>query len=212
MDFIRGADVALGTGGIYERLAVTLGAPAWLRAWIEIEREARVIKSYESVVLPGLLQTEAYARALLTSGLLTPEQAQQQVTARMDRQAVLTRDEPPQMVAVVDEHVLRRPVGGREVMRAQLHHLVKISERVHIQIQVVPSTVGAYLGLGGPFVLATLPTTTDVAYLDNQLKGQVVTEAADVMLLRQAWDAIRGDALSVPQSVDLISEVAETWS
>ncbi|MDG4784827.1 DUF5753 domain-containing protein [Micromonospora sp. WMMD1102] len=209
MAFIAGADRALKTGGVYERLVTALGTPTWLREWIDQEREAVALRSFQNAVLPGLLQTEAYARAVLRVGLLTDEQLQQKVAERLDRQSILTRDDPPQVIAVVDECVIRRVVGGREVMRDQLAHLLKLSATPLVQIQVVPSSVGAYLGLSGPFVLATLPTNVDVGYLDNQLHGQVVEQPAEVLRLRRAWDAIRGGALTVEQSADLIREVME---
>ncbi|MGI5145329.1 Scr1 family TA system antitoxin-like transcriptional regulator [Plantactinospora sp. CA-294935] len=94
-------------------------------------------------------------------------------------------------------------------MREQLAHLLKLSTTPLVQIQVVPANVGSYPGLGGPFVLATLPTNADVGYIDNQLRGQVVEQPADVLQLRRAWDAIRGGALAVPQSTELITEVME---
>ncbi|MBE1485297.1 helix-turn-helix domain-containing protein [Plantactinospora soyae] len=210
MDFIVGADRALNTGGVYERLVITLGAPSWLREWIEIEREAVALRSYQGAVLPGLLQTEAYARALLSSGLLTPEQVQVQVASRLERHTILAREDPPQIVAVIDAQVVRRAVGGREVMREQLGHLLKLTAATPlVQVQVVPESVGAYLGLGGPFVLATPPTGTDVAYLDDQLRGRVVDQTADVLSLRRAWEAISGVALSAPQSHEWITEVME---
>ncbi|GAA3753830.1 helix-turn-helix transcriptional regulator [Plantactinospora mayteni] len=209
MDFIAGADRALKTGGVYQRLVITLGAPAWLREWIDHEREAVALRSFQNAVLPGLLQTEAYARALLSGALLTGEQVQQKVTERLDRQSILTRDDPPQVIAVVDECVIRRVIGGREVMREQLAHLLKLSATPLVQIQVVPDSIGSYPGLGGPFVLATLPTNADVGYIDSQLQGKVVEQPADVLQLRRAWDAIRGSALAVPQSIELITEVME---
>ncbi|MDW5329865.1 helix-turn-helix transcriptional regulator [Plantactinospora sp. KLBMP9567] len=209
MDFIVGADRALKTGGVYERLVITLGVPTWLREWIDHEREAVALRSFENAVLPGLFQTEAYARAVLGAGLLTAEQLQQKVTERLDRQSILTRDDPPQVIAIVDESVIRRVIGGREAMREQLARLLKLGTTPLVQIQVVPDNVGAYLGLSGPFVLATLASNVDVGYIDSQLHGKVLEQPADVLQLRRAWDAIRGGALAVPQSTELITRVME---
>ncbi|AVT36951.1 helix-turn-helix transcriptional regulator [Plantactinospora sp. BB1] len=209
MDFIAGADRALKTGGVYERLVAKLGAPTWLREWIDHEREAVALRSFQNAVLPGLLQTEAYARAVLAVGLLTAEQLQQKVKERLDRQSILTRDDPPQVISIVDESVIRRVIGSREVMREQMAHLLKLSTTPLVQIQVVPDSVGAYLGLSGPFVVATLPSNADVGYIDSQLRGKVVEQAAEVLQLRRAWDAIRGGALPVPQSTELITRVME---
>ncbi|MGW4462088.1 helix-turn-helix domain-containing protein [Micromonospora sp. NPDC004704] len=205
-------DKVLKTGGLFVRLLKRLGSPQWMQEWEGAEREALVLRSYQSMVVPGLFQTEAYARAVYLSGnVLTDEEINEKVAARLERQSVLTREKPPQVTAVIDESVLHRPIGGRSVMREQLLHLAKAAERPRVRLHVVPSTVGAYLGVNGPFVLATLPGGEDVAYLDNQLKGQVIDRAEDVTLVRQAWESIHGEALPHQQSVELILGVAETW-
>jgi hypothetical protein len=186
---------------------------SWFRQWALTEREAVALRSYQWSVIPGLLQTEAYARALLTgAGQLTGELVEQQVAARLSRQELLTRDDPPQFIAVLDEHVLRRPVGGPGVMREQLQHLLKIcAEHPRVRIQVVPTGTGAYAGLNGPFVIATLPDGGDVAYLDDQLQGRFVDRVDDVATIRQLWESVRCEALPYQQSLELIAEVAETW-
>ncbi|WP_326559736.1 helix-turn-helix domain-containing protein [Micromonospora sp. NBC_01796] len=205
-------DKVLKTGGLFVRLLKRLGSPQWMQEWEGAEREALVLRSYQSMVVPGLLQTEAYARSMFQAGnMLTDEEINNRVTNRLDRQSVFTREKPPQFTAVLDEAVLRRPIGSPRVMREQLLHLVKATERPRLRLHIVPSSVGAYLGLGGPFVLATLPSGEDVAYLDNQLKGQVIDRAEDVTLVREAWESIHGEALPHQQSVELILGVAETW-
>ncbi len=185
----------------------------WFRPWQEIEREATSLRWFESLVLPGLLQTEAYARAVLASGGLIPQgDIDRHLTTRLTRQGVLRRDDPPQFTAVIDEAVLRRPVGGRQTMREQLKALVSACAEPHIRVHVVPSTVGAYAGLNGPFVIATSPDHRVAGYLDNQLEGQVVSEINELTAIMAAWENVRGEALSHWQSVDLIREVAESWN
>ncbi|WP_428961996.1 helix-turn-helix domain-containing protein [Micromonospora fluostatini] len=187
--------------------------PIWFRPWQEIEREAVSLRSYESVVLPGLLQTEAYARAVLAGGGLLPRgDIDRHVAARLARQTILTRENPPQFTAVIDEAVLRRPVGGRATMHEQLTALVAACAAPHVRLHVVPSTVGAYAGLNGPFVLATAVDHRTAGYLDNQLQGQVVSEPDDLAAILTVWEHVRGEALSHWQSVDLITEVATTWT
>ena len=187
--------------------------PVWFRPWQEIEREAVSLRSYQSVVLPGLLQTEAYARAVLTgAGMLPRADLDRHITARLARQGILRREDPPQFTAVIDEGVLRRPVGGPETMREQLHALVAACAEPHVRIHVVPSSVGAYAGLNGPFVVAACPDHRLAGYLDNQLQGQVVSDVDEIAAIMAAWENVRGEALSHWQSVDLIREVAETWS
>ena len=184
-------------------------APAWFRPWAEIEREATSLRSYQASVLPGLLQTEAYARAVLSSGPLAGPDVDQFVAARLDRQAVtLERDRPPLAVFVMDEAALRR--GKSETMHEQLNHLVKMSERSHVMVHVVPLSAGAHPGQAGPFVIAGFDEGDDVAYLDDQLQGRVVSESSQVAQLKRTWDAIRSVALPRDQSADLIREVAQT--
>ncbi|WP_433388499.1 DUF5753 domain-containing protein [Micromonospora sp. KLBMP9576] len=187
--------------------------PIWFRPWQEIEREAVSLRSYESVVLPGLLQTEAYGRAVLTGGGLFPRgDVERHLASRLARQGILRQDEPPLFTAVIDEAVLRRPVGGRATMCEQLRALVAACAEPHVRVHVVPSSVGAYAGLNGPFVLADSRDHRLAGYLDNQLQGQLVSDPGDIAAMMTAWENVRGEALSHWQSVDLITEVAESWS
>ncbi|MET8042105.1 helix-turn-helix transcriptional regulator [Micromonospora sp. NPDC005215] len=187
--------------------------PIWFRPWQEIEREAVSLRSYESTVLPGLLQTEAYARAVLSgAGLIPRGDIERLLTVRLGRQGVLKRDDPPQFTAVIDEAVTRRPVGGGSTMREQLLAVVAACAEPHIRVHVVPSTVGAYAGLNGPFVIAHSHDHRVAGYLDNQLQGQVASDSEDIAAMMAAWENVRGEALSHWQSVDLIREVAESWS
>ncbi|WP_245714535.1 DUF5753 domain-containing protein [Micromonospora inyonensis] len=217
-DFLRAVDVALDTDGLllnlWEDLVRDSGAPVWFRDWIQVEREAVSLCWYEMAVVPGLLQTEAYARAIFASGgLLKADEIERRLGARVARQDVLTRENAPQFVAVLDESLLRRAVGGPAVMREQLFHLLDLSNALpHVRLHVVPSMAGAYAGLSGPFVLATLAGGDDVAYLDNQYRGQVVDDPSALIWLRQAWESIRGEALPYGQSAKLIMEVAEQWN
>lgn len=216
-DFARRCDEALDTDGLLGRIRDVIGASPvlpWFEQWATNERVATALRTFQLSVVPGLLQTEEYARALLRGGgLLTAEQVEEQVTARLDRQEILTRDDRLHYTAVIDERVLRQPVGGAEVMRDQLRHLVKVCEtHPRMRIQVVASSVGPYLGLNGPFVIATVPEEGDVAFLDDQLGGRFVDRAEDVAVLLRIWESTRGDALSYQQSIELIREVAEQWS
>ncbi len=161
-DFARRCDKVLNTNGLFGRIQRRLSRDtliAWFREWAAIEQEATALRGFEPLYVPGLLQTEAYARAVLSgSGLLSPGHVEQQVSARLDRQDILTREEPPLLTVVIDESVLRRPVGGPTVMREQLAHLVKVGTALpRVRIHVVPQAVGAYAGLDGPFVMATPP-------------------------------------------------------
>ncbi|MDG4793206.1 DUF5753 domain-containing protein [Micromonospora sp. WMMD1082] len=186
----------------------------WFREWAEFEQKASSLRWYEPLLVPGLLQTEAYARAVLTTGgLLPPVEVEEIVAARLARQRVLEREIPLQLVAVIDEVVLRRRVGGdRAVMAGQLTHLADQGERENVQVRVIPAESPWHTGLAGPFVLGRTPDGAEAAYLDNQLRGQVVTERADLASLGARWESVTGEALPRRRSIELIREVATTWS
>lgn len=185
----------------------------WFRPWADLEQDATSLRWYEPLLVPGLLQTEGYARAILgTGGLVAPSEVDQIVAGRLERQAVLCRDAPPQLVAVIDEVVLRRPVGDRAVMAAQLAHLARVAEWEHVQVRIIPAESPWHTGLAGPFILGRLPDGAELAYLDNQLRGQVVTDPLDVASLGRRWESVTGEAFPQRRSIELIGEVATTWT
>ncbi|MEV6816313.1 helix-turn-helix transcriptional regulator [Micromonospora sp. NPDC051296] len=187
--------------------------PTWLREWILFEREATTLRWFELSYLPGLLQTERYARATLAGGRFTAEEVDELVASRLERQAILERERPPQLIAVVDESVLRRPVLDQPgLMAEQFDHLIEQAKREHIQLHVVPADAGMYLGLAGQFIIAELPDGARVAYADNQLKAQIVDASADIAKLAKTWEIVRNEALSRRQSIELIKEVAKSWT
>ncbi|MEH0845468.1 helix-turn-helix transcriptional regulator [Micromonospora sp. CPCC 205711] len=217
LDFARRCDTVFATDGRFERIQRRISRETvvpWFRDWTGIEAEATALRWFEPLYVPGLLQTEGYARAILVgAGLFGLDEIEQQVTARLDRQAVLTRDRPPLLTTVIDEYVLRRRIGRPEVMREQLRHLVKLGAALpRVRIQVVPLSAGAYPGLDGPFVIASSLAGEDVAYLEGQRHGQVIDRADYVRQMVEVWESIRGEALSQQQSLDLMTEVAETWT
>ena len=216
-NYVSAIDNALGTGGFFERLlarATRAGEPTWFREWRVYEHDAVSLWYFEISVIPGLLQTEAYARAVLGSGgLLSPDAVEQRVGARLNRQGVLHRENPPQVIVVVDEAVLRRAVGGVDVMREQLDHLQTLAALPHVHIQVVPSAVQEYPGMAGPFAIAGLADNTYVAHLDTPLRGQVVSDAQDVGSVVRRWESVRSEAASCRESTELISKVRkELWT
>lgn len=213
-DFSRRCDNALPTDGLLERIWETIAEETylpWFRQWVQLEQEAVALRWYEPMVIPGLLQTEEYARAILVgAGRFSAEDVEAQVLVRMERQAVLTRKPPPRFVAVLDENVLRRPVGTGQVMHEQLVRLTELAELPHIHIHVVPIEAGAYAGFNGPFVIATLQGGDNVAYIDNQLQGHIVHKTEDVLSLQHSWEALRAEALPHRQSMDIILEAARS--
>ncbi|MEU8086344.1 helix-turn-helix transcriptional regulator [Micromonospora sp. NPDC049101] len=217
-EYTAAIDNALRTGGMYGRLLERLSAldlaPLWLREWITYEEQATTLRWYEPAFVPGLLQTEAYARATLRAGgSLTAEQTAHRVRSRLDRQAILSRDNPPHLVVALDVAVLRRTVDDdRVMMREQLDHLAASAELPHVQIHVVPEDAGLYPGLQGGFILATLPDDTTCGHIDNQVRSQTVGGGPEVATLQATWETILRDALPRRHSLDIIKEAAKAWT
>ena len=158
LDFARRCDQVFGTTGTFERMKEYLRAapfPVWFRPFVEYEAGATALRGFEHVLVPGLAQTAGYARAVLaTQPNTTEEQVEEFVTARLERQVILDRDEPPLLWLVIDEAVLHREVGGAKVMHDQLVHLAEMSERPNVTVEVIPDTSGAHSGLLGAFAIA----------------------------------------------------------
>jgi transcriptional regulator with XRE-family HTH domain len=218
LDLAVRCDAALETSGVLTRmhkLVATEAYPSWFRPWVELEKAATSLRTWEPLVVPGLFQTEEYARAVLRAArpFDRDEVIDQLVSARIDRQAILGRDEPPRFWAVLDEGVLTRPVGQAKVMAAQLDRLIAATRDPWVTVQVMPSAAGAHPGLLGPFVVAGFDSSPDVAYLDNALTGQVVERAEDVAYVASLYDCLRAEALSPRASADLITNVVrQLWT
>ncbi|MBF9133404.1 helix-turn-helix transcriptional regulator [Plantactinospora sp. S1510] len=213
-EYVHGADRALRTGGLFWRLVEQFGggSPVWFREWVIKERTATSIRWYESCLIPGLLQTEAYARAVLTGGrMLNPDQVEQLLAARLERQAVLARENPPQFVTVLDAGVLRRPIGGPVVMREQLDHLLSSAEQPQIHVHVVPAEVGYHAGLAGSFILMEGTDYREIAHVDSALRPHIVAAPEAVAALGRRWESLRGEALPRTPSIELMKEVAKSW-
>ncbi|MGV9216141.1 helix-turn-helix domain-containing protein [Micromonospora sp. RB23] len=211
-------DRALDTGGLFSRMSTELVSldrtQPWLRGWQAIFEQARTVRWYEPRYVPGLLQTEDYARAVFEAGnLLDSDEVDRRLADRMNRQGVLHDERSPHIVAVLDEAVLRRRVGSRKVMRDQTLHLARIAtEHPRLRLHVVPLSADEYPGLGGQFALATLPDGVELAYMECQVRGQELDQPKDLLRLQQVWEATLGEALPPQASIELMSEVAESWS
>ncbi|MFD9893372.1 Scr1 family TA system antitoxin-like transcriptional regulator [Amycolatopsis sp. NPDC059027] len=204
-DDLARCEEILGTTGFLARMLAELVAREvsheWLDRWIEVEESATTLLWFEPIVVPGLLQTPDYARAILDSEEL--------VATRLERQRVLDEGEPPMLVVLLSESVLRQQVGGAEVLSEQLRHLAEMARRRTISVQVVPPDAPACAKFAGHFVVASLDGAPDVAYVDNQLRGEVVEGHADVTALRRRFEYFRADALSHRQTIDLIEKAAD---
>jgi transcriptional regulator with XRE-family HTH domain len=213
------ADAALRTPGTFKRLRqgmINGTYEAWVRALLELEERATVLRWWESLVVPGLLQTEAYARAMIRAGRPGDSDAEieQLVTARIARQGIWEREKPPppMLFAVLGEAVLRQRVGDAEIMREQLGRLLEAADNPRITVQVMPFAGGAHPGLLGPFVVASFDNGPDAAYLDNALDGQITERRAQVGRVSLLYDTLRTEALSPGASRELIMKVMQEWT
>ncbi|WP_440100162.1 helix-turn-helix domain-containing protein [Streptosporangium sp. H16] len=188
--------------------------PDWFRPWIEIEREAETLRAWHPLVVTGLLQTRDYAEAILRGEpRITPEQLEEYVTARMERQAILDRANRPMLWAVIDEGVLLRPVGADDVMAAQLRHLAEMGERPDIAIQILPLDARTTSGINGGFVLAHARRgVVNAAYIESAGAGQVTDRPDEVAALALRYEAIRVEALPQRESLKLIKETTKKWT
>ncbi|MEV1328369.1 helix-turn-helix transcriptional regulator [Micromonospora costi] len=214
--YLSRADEVLGTGGLLvslRELGRREGEPVWFRPWLEAERAATQLRCFEATMIPGLLQTADYARAVFRLDLgLTAERVEELVAARLERQVILDREHPPQLTAVIDESALHRFAEGcAGVMAGQLRHLVACARRPHISVHVLPRGVGLHAGLFGPFILGRSADGSWVGFLDNQTGGTAVDDINEVATLLGRWESLRSDALPRQQSIGLIEEIVKPW-
>ncbi|MFD0967977.1 DUF5753 domain-containing protein [Plantactinospora endophytica] len=184
--------------------------PVWFRPWADTEHEAVSLRWYEPAWVPGVLQTEAYARATLAGEMLTAEEVDRLVAARLRRQSILTGDRPPLLVAVLDEAVIRRLREGPAGLCAeQLERLIERAALPNVEIHIVPTGIGLYPGLGGQFIIAELSDGLRAGYADSQVAAHIVEGVEDVATLAGRWERIRSFALPSSASLALIKEAAQ---
>ena len=180
--------------------------------YIGLEAGASSIRNFEPVVVPGLLQTADYARAMFRNGPreLDRDEVERRVEVRLARQEILARDSRPRLWAVIDEAVIRRLVGGPDVMRGQLRHLADAAQQGKTTIQVVPYRAGAHAGTTGPFVILDFPEATDptVVYVETLAGDIYLEERSDVDRYTLAFDRLVAAALHPDDSVQLIEQMA----
>lgn len=183
--------------------------PNQLTALVDLERRATKITDVAMLLVPGLLQTADYARAVLRSGNLDSDAIESRVSIRLGRQSVLTREQPVQYHALLDEVVLQRPVGGHEVMAEQLRQLARLADRSNVVIQVLPVSVGEHVGLMGGYVLLEFQRQPSVVHLEHRRGTAYLDEPDDTSLLSEAVPTLAEAALTPRESVELIAASAE---
>lgn len=213
-------EAALHTGGALRQLRDAMGNglgyqvfPAWFQDWAMKEAQAATLRWYEPLIVPGLLQTKDYARAIFSTRFrVTADEIEERVAARMKRQETLTQPNPPALWVILDQWVLRRQVGGRHVMCEQVNRLVAMAREPHVVVEVIPADAGAHEGLTGGFAIADFEALPSVGYQEGALRGQPVDDPKDVASLDLTWDMLRGQTLPRGASLALLEEAAKSWS
>lgn len=206
-------------------LAKTAGQPGWVQTYedylseqytvyIGFEGEASKLSNYETVFVPGLLQTRDYARAVIRGVVpaITDERVDRHVEARMRRQDVFQRTDPMQLWAVIDEAAIRRQVGGADVMKAQLQHLAEAAKAPHITIQIIPYEAGAHPGMPGSFVVMEFPDPSDAAlvYTDSMAGDLFLEKESDVARYRATFQQLVAQALSPAATKRILRDAAKS--
>lgn len=214
LELARALDAALGADDLLVELwpyVYREAFPDWSRKFMEYSERATAVEQYAAHVVPGLLQTEDYARAVLSldAFLDGEEQLEERVTARMGRQARLGSADRPELWVILDEAVLRRPIGGHAVMRKQLERLLDAATERRITVQVLPFDQGGHEAMGGSLTLLTLPDDSEIAYTEGADYGQLIEEPDNVGRYKVIYDRLRAAALPPLMSLDMIRSVME---
>ncbi|MER5351683.1 helix-turn-helix transcriptional regulator [Kitasatospora sp. NPDC002551] len=218
IEILAKVDDAVNAGGALRLIAddvmkakirVSERHPAFSRAFTSEESKAIEIHDYSTMVIPGLLQTEAYIRALyeMRRPLLAPDQIDEWVAARLARQEILTRWPLPVVTWVIDESVLRRPLGGWDVHAEQLRHLLKVGQMRGPELQVMPLDRLTHAGMGGSFILLTPNGRSQIGYVAAQHVNRLVTDPVEVRNMAARYSSIRAQALSLRESLALIEQI-----
>ncbi|MEV0480382.1 helix-turn-helix transcriptional regulator [Streptomyces sp. NPDC050508] len=209
-NFAERLDAAFMTDGSFTRMigmVLRSQLPNWFQAYADMEAKAAYISTYQCQLVYGLLQTPEYAAALLAVD--EPDKVEESVAARMERQRILEKKQPPAVWVILDESVLFRMVGDRKVMHKQLGHLVSFRDNPWVNIQVLPFSVGAHTGMMGSFNLLRFDDDPDIHYSEGYDQGHM-TANPDVIKERSVGYArLQAGALSVGDSADLIARVME---
>ncbi|MFG2620135.1 Scr1 family TA system antitoxin-like transcriptional regulator [Streptomyces sp. NPDC048507] len=209
-EFSERIDAALNTGGTFSRLVglvLRSQLPVWFQEYAEMEAKAAYLSTYQCQIVYGLLQTPEYARAVIRVD--HADRVDTMVAARMERQRILTRGTPPVLWVVLDEAVLHREIGGREVMRKQLAHLLGLRDRPWLNIQVLPFAVGQHAGMMGSFNLLRFDDDPDLHYCESYDSGHMTANPQVIRERSVGYALLQAEALSPARSATLIARVME---
>ncbi|THA73299.1 XRE family transcriptional regulator [Streptomyces sp. A0642] len=209
-DLLIDADRVFGAGGALKACCELVDEekyPPKFLDWAKLERSARVISAYETMLIPGLLQTEAYVHALYRSRVpaYTEDEIARHVGARLERQSVLSRTLPPRIGYVIEESVLDRTLGGPEVLKEQLRHVLECMERFnHLTVQVMPSAQHTHAGLMGPMQLMSTAEGRNLMYVEAQGGGRLISKLEQVSDQLDLFGILRAQALNPWKSAEII--------
>ncbi|MEU0298664.1 helix-turn-helix transcriptional regulator [Streptomyces sp. NPDC006175] len=209
-DFSERLDAALGTDGVFSRLiglVLRSQLPTWFQPYAEMEARATYISTYQAQLVYGLLQTEEYARTLLTVD--HPSRADEMVAARLERQRILRSENPPALWIVLGEAALLQEVGGRHVMRNQLARLLDFRDSPWVQIQVLPFSAGQHTGMMGSFTLLRFEDDPDLFYVESYDQGHMTANPQVIKERSVGYARLQATALSPEDSAALIARVME---
>lgn len=212
--FVERAEEALGNTGALRRSARFLtrgeaGLAAWFRRWARLERVAVSLCTYECRLVPGLLQSEEYARAVFegTIPVVTDGQLETLLAVRLERQRMLHERPTVPFSFIVEEHVFRRRFGDAEQMRGMLDHVLEHSAPRNVTLQIMPLEGGLHACLDGPVQLLETPERRRLAYSEGQQNGRLISDAKEVSLLYQRYDTLRSQALNPKESRGLLERL-----
>ncbi|NML51179.1 helix-turn-helix transcriptional regulator [Streptomyces sp. R302] len=211
--FVDKAEEVLDAFGVIRAAAKHLtrraGLAKWFEEWAELEPLAVTLYTFESRLVPGLLQTPAYARTLFERQIpaMGDDKIESNLVTRMERASILTGHPETIYSFIIEEHALRRQVAEAEIMRKQIDHILALGERRNIDVQVMSQSRGHHSGLDGPLRLLETHENAWHAYCEGQETGQLFSEAKVVSILQQRYARMRAQALSVEASVGLLREI-----
>ncbi|MFB7451971.1 Scr1 family TA system antitoxin-like transcriptional regulator [Streptomyces sp. NPDC056194] len=212
-EFVDRAEEVLEAFGVIKAAAKHLtrraGLAKWFAGWAQLEPLAVTLYTYENRLVPGLFQTPAYARTLFEEQIpaMSDDKIASNLVARMERASILTERPETIFSFIIEEHVPRRQMGGPDVMREQIDHILDLCERRNIDIQVMPQSRGHHAGLDGPLRLLETEENAWYAYCEGQETGQLISDPKVVSILQQRYARMRTQALSVEASVSLLREI-----
>jgi transcriptional regulator with XRE-family HTH domain len=185
--------------------------PDWFQVYVGLEEAAALIRVYEVQFVPGLLQTEEYARAVVVQGSpnLVPEEVESRVAVRMGRQKLFAREDPPRLWAIVDEAALRRPMGGREVLAGQIKRLIDVVGELNITLQVMPFKYGGHAAEGGAFTIMRFPEADlpDMVYMEYLTGAHYVDKPEDVEVYAAVMERLSVAGTSPERTRDILNEI-----